>query len=134
MKSKKNKWLNKFLKVFLYILLATGVVYTLMLYNILPPGNDELWGGLHRISGFVFLIFVLVHCIKNRKWYKAWFTQKLKNKKSRLAKFISVSFVLMLLSVMSEDLFTQNQFVLIHILIGSVWILGILSHFNSKKY
>ena len=133
MQSKKNSGLNRALRIFLYFLLVTGVIHTLILYGIIPQTDSGLWGGLHMVSGLVFLILVGVHAGKYWKWYKLWFRGKLKCEKGRLVKFISVFFLLMLFSISSDGFLPRNIYILIHVLIGGVWIIGIIRHFKSKK-
>ncbi|MCD7901644.1 MAG: hypothetical protein LUH22_17840 [Bacteroides sp.] len=133
MKSGKNKWLNKSLKILLYFLLITGIVPTLMLYDVLPHSHTGVWIWLHLIPGYIFLVLVLVHCIIYRKWYKAWFAKKLKSPKTRLTKFISVFFVLTAVSLLLEDWVSSKVFLTIHIVIGGVWMIGMLYHIKGKK-
>lgn len=127
MQQRKNSKLNKCLKVFLYFLLTTGVC------AILPIPGGHLWRGLHIFSGFIFLILVGVHMGKNWKWYKAWITGKLKNEKSKLSKSITGYFFLMIISLSFDTFLPKSVFLVIHILIGSVWIIGMIKHFKSKE-
>jgi hypothetical protein len=133
MKSENKKRLNIVLKLFLYFILGTGVIETLAIYGVIPQCENHLWGSLHITAGFIFMILVGWHLAIYRKWYKAWFTRKLKGTNSRLTKLISLLFFLMLFSIFSEELLPENVFICIHILISSLWIAGIILHFRSKK-
>jgi hypothetical protein len=127
MQPKKNSKLNKYLKIFLYFLLVTGVC------AILPIPGGHLWRGLHVFAGFIFLILVSVHMGKNWKWYKAWITGKLKNEKSKLSKSITGYFFLMLFSLSFDAFLPENIFLIIHIGIGSLWSMGMIKHFKGKQ-
>lgn len=134
MQSKKNSRLNKNLKIFLYFLLVTGVMYTLILCGILPKVGGYLWRSLHIFSGFIFLILVGAHMSKYWKWYKAWITGKLKSEKSKQTKSISIYFFLMIFSISSDGFLPRGLYLFTHVLIGTVWIIGIIRHFRSKKH
>lgn len=127
MQPKKSSKLNESLKIFLYFLLVTGVC------AFLPVPCGHLWRGLHIFSGFIFLILVGVHMGKNRKWYKVWITGKLKNGKSKLSKSITGYFFLMLFSLSFDAFLPESIFLIIHIGIGTVWIMGTIKHFKSNQ-
>ncbi|MDR3217829.1 MAG: hypothetical protein LBU22_02455, partial [Dysgonamonadaceae bacterium] len=79
MNSKKNKWLTTSLKVSLYVILATGTVFALAIYGIIPPvlvNGAKILIALHKILGYIFLGLILCHALSYRKWYKVWFSGK----------------------------------------------------------
>lgn len=127
MQQRKKSKLNKYLKIFLYSLLITGAC------AILPIPGGHLCRGLHIFSGFIFLILVGVHMSRNRKWYKAWIAGKLKNEKSKLSKSITGYFFLMIISLSFDAFLPRSVFLIIHIWIGTVWIIGMIKHFKSKQ-
>lgn len=87
MKSKKNKWLIISLKISLYIVLITGIVFLWVIYrttpSILNRGIKTLVEA-HKILGYIFLGLILWHALIYRKWYRAWISGKIKNKKKNI--------------------------------------------------
>ena len=136
MKSGKNKWLTTVLEISLYIILVTGIVYTLAICNIIPYylyGGAKILAMLHRFLGFVFIGLIIWHALTWGKWYKAWFGGKIKNKKSLLTKSISVLSLLFTFSLFFAHILPHKVFIIVHILTGSLWILLMKQHAGAKR-
>lgn len=134
---RKRKFLTVILELLLYIILVSGVVFFLVVYGIAPSSIIE-WKMIfiisHKCLGYLFWILILWHAIMNRKWYKAWFSGRMKNtRKSLLTKLISILFLFMTLSFFFGDMLPRKVYAMAHAIIGIGWIVFMMCHIISKR-
>lgn len=134
---RKKKVLTVILELLLYIILISGIVFFLVVYGIAPSSIVE-WKMIfiisHKCLGYLFWILILCHALMNRKWYKAWFSGKIKNtRKSQVTKSISILFLLMTISFFFEGMFPRKIYALLHAIIGMGWVVFMIYHIVSKR-
>lgn len=89
------------------------------------------WAFIHRISALVSLIFTIPHVYKHRKWYKKFFSVKLK---SKITVILSVSFFITLLTTIALAVKRDSvSLEIIHSVIGIIAIGFSIIH-ALKKY
>ena len=137
MVSSKRKVIAILLEIFLYIILISGILFFLLIFNRIPSCLIK-WKLIfiitHKILGYIFGILVLLHCLNNRKWFKAWFSGKIKNtKKSFLTKWISILSLIMPISFSLAGIFPRNTYVCVHTIIGVTWIILMIYHVKAKR-
>jgi hypothetical protein len=66
----------------------TGIINTLVQNNTLEPSllSAAAWNGLHRLTGIMTLVLLLVHAVQHRNWISGLFkrhkdTQSLRTSK-----------------------------------------------------
>lgn len=134
---RKKKYLTVILELLLYIILVSGIVFFLVVYGI-APSSITAWKMIfiisHKCLGYLFWILILWHALMNRKWYKAWFSGKIKNtRKSLVTKIISILFLLMTISFFFEDMLPRKIYALLHAIIGIGWVVFMIYHIVSKR-
>jgi len=136
MKFGKNKWLTTSLEICLYVILFSGIVFLLAKSNATPSVLKVgviILIKIHKILGFIFLALILWHALTYRKWYKAWFSGKIKNKKSLFTKSISVLFLILTFALFFENIVPHKIYTWGHIIIGTIWIAFIILHIRQNK-
>jgi len=137
MSKSKGRILTSILKLLLYIILISGILFFLLIFDKIPPLLIEcklIFIIAHKILGYIFGILIMYHCIINKKWYKAWFTGKIKNaRKSMLTKWISIIFIFITFSLFLDGLFPRKIYACIHAIIGITWIILMIYHIKAKR-
>lgn len=131
--SKKNKshstsWLIGILCILLFLILISGI-------GLLLTGSKtgSSWMNVHKFSGIIFCISLLIHIISHFKWYKAWLTGKIK--KQNKVKFTigcSVFFVLLIIGFLLKPILIP-YYGIIHGIIGIVGCILMVFHFKDKR-
>ena len=126
----------RFVKILLWLLAITGVVYALKVFGILPMHHPEcMWLKVHTFLGIVTLVMALWHCIDHWKWYKAWLRGRLKNRIPNvvLVKWTTCFFFLTMLVLLLDWAWPSKALVVAHIATASVWIALSAKHCKSKS-
>jgi len=125
------------LELFLYIIFISGIFFLLL---VLGKASPELikWKLIfiltHKILGYIFLLLIFWHCLINRKWYKAWISGKIKNRKiSLLTKWISILFLIMLFSFFFNGIFPRTIYATSHAILGITWMVLTICHIKKKR-
>jgi len=137
MKNRGRKVLTTLLELFLYIIFISGVLFLLLVLGKAPTPLIE-WKLIfiitHKILGYIFGMLIIWHCLINWKWYRAWFSGKIKNtKKSLLTKSVSILFVVMIFSSFFEGVFPRQVYACGHGIIGLTWMILMIYHIRAKK-
>lgn len=127
-KSHSTSWLISIISILLFFVLISGI-------GLLLTGSEtgSSWMSVHKFSGILFCIALLIHVINHFKWYKAWLTGKIK-KQSRVKFTIacSVFFVLLIIGFLLKPILIP-YYGIIHGIIGVLGCILMVFHFKDKR-
>lgn len=127
-KSHSTSWLIGILSILLFFVSISGI-------GLLLSGTEtrSSWMNVHKFSGILFCISLLIHIINHFKWYKAWTTGKIK--KQNKVKFTigcSVFFVLLIIGFLMKPILIP-YYGIIHGIISVLGCILMVFHFKDKR-
>jgi len=133
-----GKILTTILKWLLYIILVTGIVFLMIVLDIVPSlfvDGKLIFIIPHKILGYVFFIFILFHAFSHRKWYEAWCSGKISNKKNnRITKLLSVLFLILIFFFLFEAFLPLKIYACGHSIIGMACVILMIYHICVKVH